>query len=56
MLHSKRWQVLHRIRISMLAGFKVSSLTCVFYRPELNTKGDLMELNFEGLEMKHTTG
>ena len=58
MLHTKSYQVLNRKRISMLTVLKVSFLTCkcAFYRPELNAKGDLMELNFEGLEMKHTNG
>ena len=39
----------------MLTGLKVSSLTCkcVFYRTELNTKGDPIELNFKGFEVKH---
>ena len=38
----------------MLTGLKVSLLTCkcVSYRPEHNAKGDPMELNFEGLEIK----
>ena len=33
-------QVLHKKDISMLTGFKVSSLPCksVFYRPELNAE------------------
>ena len=32
----------------------MSSLACkfVFYRPEQNAKGDLMELNFKVLEMQ----
>ena len=45
--------------MSMLTALKMSSLICkcVFYRPELNAKGGgSMELNFEGLEMKHTNG
>ena len=25
---------------------------CVFYRPELNANGDLVELNFKGLEIQ----
>ena len=38
----------------MLIGLKVSSLVCkcVFYGPEINAKGDHMELNFEGLEIQ----
>ena len=43
----------------ILAALKMPSLTCkcVFYRLELNEKeGGPMELNFEGLEMKHTNG
>ena len=42
----------------MLTDLKVSSLTCkcVIYRQELNAKGDSMELNFEGFEMKYTNG
>ena len=42
----------------MLTRLKVISLTCkcFIYRPELNAKGDLMELKFEGLEMKHANG
>ena len=38
----------------MLTGLKLSSLACycVFYRAEHNTKGDHIELNFEGLEMQ----
>ena len=41
-----------------VSRLEVSSLTCrcVFYRPELNAKGDPIELNFEGLDMKHTKG
>ena len=41
-------------KISMLTGLKVSPVTCkcVFYRPEHNIKGDLMELNFEVLQMQ----
>ena len=48
--------VLYRIRVSILTGLKVYSLTCkyVFYRPGINTKGYPMELYFEGLEMKQT--
>ena len=45
--------------MSMLTALKMSSLTCkcVFYRPELNAnEGGPIELNFEGLEMKHTNG
>ena len=41
----------------MLTALKMSFLTCkcVFYRLELNAKGGgSMELNFEGLEIKHT--
>ena len=40
MLYTKSKQVIHRKRISMLAGLKVSSLAykCLFYRPELNAK------------------
>ena len=40
MLYTETLQVLHRNDISMLPGFKVSSLTCkcVFYRPEVNAK------------------
>ena len=42
--------------MSMLSNLKVSSspCKCVFYTPEYNAKGgrDLMELNFEGLEMQ----
>ena len=35
----------------MLAGLKVSSLACkcVFYRPELNAKGESHELHFDSL-------
>ena len=38
----------------MLTDLKVSFLAfkCVFYRPEYNTKGDPMELNFKVFEMK----
>ena len=38
----------------MLTGLKESFLTCkrVFYRPECNAKGGLMELNFKGLEIE----
>ena len=38
----------------MLTGLKVSPVTCkcVFYRPEHNIKGDIMELNFEVLQMQ----
>ena len=38
----------------MLIGLKVSSLACkcVFYGPDINAKGDRMELNFEGLEIQ----
>ena len=43
MLYTKSLQILHRKGIFMLAGLKVSSLTCkcVFYRSELakNAKG-----------------
>ena len=42
--------------MSMLTGLKVSSLAfkCAIHRPENNAKeeADLMELNFEGLEMQ----
>ena len=41
----------------MLTGLKVFLLTCkcVFYRAELNAHGgDSIELNFEGLKVKHT--
>ena len=38
MLYTKSLQVLHRKGISTLIGLKVSSLTCVFYWPELNAK------------------
>ena len=42
----------------MLTALKMSLTSkCVFYKPELNAKGvGPMELNFQGLEMKHTTG
>ena len=48
MLHTKSLQVLHRKGISMLAGLKVSSLTCkyVFYRPELNAKAGHHGIDF----------
>ena len=38
----------------MSTVLKVSSMECkrVFCRSEHNAKGDLMELNFEGLEMQ----
>ena len=38
----------------MLIGLKVSSLACkcVFYRLDINAKGDRMELNFEGLQIQ----
>ena len=41
--------------MSMLTGLKVSSLACEFvlYRPERNAKENLMELDFEGLEMQN---
>ena len=41
--------------MSMLTGLKVSSLACecVLYRPERNAKENLMELDFEGLEMQN---
>ena len=45
--------------MSMLTAVKMFSLTCacVFQRPELNAnRGGPIELNFEGLEMKHTNG
>ena len=40
----------------MLTDLEVSSLTrkCVFYRTELNARGDPIELNFEGREVKQT--
>ena len=50
---------LHRKKISMLSDLKVSSLTCkcVFYRPEHNSKGGTIDLNFESLEIqKYTNG
>ena len=55
MLYTKSLQVLHRKGISMLAGLKVSSLTCkyVFYRPELMQRWNPIELNFASLEIKH---
>ena len=39
----------------MLTCLKVSSLTCkcVLYRPERKAKENLMELDFEGLEMQN---
>ena len=42
----------------MLTDLKVFSLRCkcVFYKPELNSKADPIELNFANLEMKHTNG
>ena len=42
----------------MFTDSKVFSLTCkcVFYRPELNAKGEPMELNFAILESKYTNG
>ena len=42
----------------MLTDLKVFSLRCkcVFYKPELNSKADLIELNFANLEMKHNNG
>ena len=48
MLHTKSLQVLHRKGISMLAGLKVSSLTCkyVFYRPELKAKAGAHGIEF----------
>ena len=54
MLYTKSYQFLHRRKISMLTGLKVSSLSrkCVFYRQSENP----MELNFEILEMKHSNG
>ena len=38
----------------MLTGLKVPSLACkhVFYRLELNTKGEPQGMNFEGLQMQ----
>ena len=58
MLYTKSLQVLHRKGISMLTDLKVFSLRCkcVFYKPELNSKADLIELNFANLEMKHNNG
>ena len=43
-----------RKRISMLTGFKISSLAfkCVFYRPEHNEKAEPKELSSLGLEMQ----
>ena len=40
--------------MSMLTCLKVSFLACksVFYGPENNPKGNLVELNFGGLEMQ----
>ena len=54
MLYTKSYHFLHRRKISMLTGLKVSSLSCkcVFYRQSENP----MELNFEILEMKHSNG
>ena len=48
MLYTKSLQVLHRKEISILTGFKVSSLTCecVFYRPELNAKAGAHGIEF----------
>ena len=42
----------------MLTALKMSLTSkCVFYKPELNAKRvGPMELNFQGLEMKHTNG
>ena len=42
------------IYIYMLTGLKMSSLACkcIFSRSEHNTKGDPMELNFEGREIQ----
>ena len=57
MLYTKSWQVLNRKRMSMLTALKMSFLTgtCVFYRAEVNAKGGSpIELNFQGLELKHT--
>ena len=47
-LHSGK----EKIAYCAVFKLKVSSLACkcVFYRPELNAKGDPMELNFESLE------
>ena len=47
-LHSGK----EKIAYCAVFKLKVSSLACkcVFFRPELNAKGDPMELNFEGLE------
>ena len=48
MLYTKSLQVLHRKGISMLAGLKVSSLTCkcVFYGPELIAKAEPHGIDF----------
>ena len=58
MLYTKSLQVLHWKGIHMFTDSKVFSLTCkcVFYRPELNAKGEPMELNFAILESKYTNG
>ena len=55
LLYIKSQQILSRKRMSMLTGLKVSSLACkcVLYRPERNAKENLMELDFEGLEMQN---
>ena len=39
----------------MLTDLEVLPVACkrVFYRPEHNTKGESMELNFEGLEVQN---
>ena len=38
----------------MLTGLKMFSLACasVFYRPEPNAKGEIIELNFKGFEIQ----
>ena len=58
MLHTKSQRVLNRKKMPMLTALKMSLTSkCVFYKPELNAKRvDPMELNFQGLEMKHTNG
>ena len=51
--YTKSFQILCRKKISMLTGLKVSPLAhkCVFYRPDHNTNGGPMKMNF-GLEMQ----
>ena len=46
--YTKSYQVLHRKRISMLTGLKVSSLACkfVFYRSKHNSKGEHHVIQF----------